>query len=75
MIFLTSNLGPTITDAMLAAGPFFMPAIFAVLAALAGLAWWLLSTGIRRRSTWRLALGAGIAAYLGATAASFFLNV
>jgi hypothetical protein len=75
MLFLASNLGPLVTEEMLAVGPWLVPAILAALAALAVLAGWLLLTGIRRRSAGHIALGAPLALYLVAVAAAFFAIV
>lgn len=74
MIFLASNLGPTVSETMLTAGPLLVPVIFALLALAAWLAGWLLSTGIRRLVWWRLALGAPLALYLVVVAAAFITN-
>lgn len=71
MLFLASNLGPLVTDGMLAV----VPTIFAALTVLAVLASWLLLSGIKRRSGWRIALGMPLALYLVAVAAAFITNV
>lgn len=75
MIAQVSGLGPSISGAWLAAGPFVVPVLLIVLAALAWLASWLIESGIRRKSRLRMALGAPLVLYLIVIAANFFINV
>jgi len=57
-----------ISERLVAIGPFIAPALAVILGGAALAACWLIGTGIRRRSLWRIALGLPVAGYLVAVA-------
>jgi hypothetical protein len=63
-----------ISEHLVALGPFIAPVLVLLLALAAGLAWWLIDTGIRQKSAARLAVGVPLSGYLVAVATSGVLS-